>query len=340
MIWTAQDVEAQRDGPYGGGPIPDVPVLPGIGEAELPAGFDLLTAVAPPRGTKAAMIAAAYGLRGVREQPMGSNHAPPVTTWYGLGNVSWCDETVSFEGDQSGNAAAIGGRFAFCPAHTRWFLLQGQWDYGAGDIEEGDVVFYRWDRARSLDAEHVGLVVHKYADGTFLSAEGNHDDRFEIVHRDGTYVAGRGRPKYNPQEDTLKTVVDLGAHQPQTIKAGERRSLSYELEYADQDKVHTDAAKGTRYPSVFVKGGDAPYGVTAEVILDHPPAGDVVLSIASYARDADTFERDIRGKDLVTERDVLHSNIRMSDQHKYRVDIENKSARDVIVKEAYLFIAH
>lgn len=191
LDWSLEEIDARRDDP-----MPDVPTIDGI--APVDPEFITMAALlaAPPLGTRAAMVAQAHALVGLREQPMGSNHAPPVTTWYGVGNVSWCDESISYEAYKSGNLAALGGKFAYCPAHTRWFLAHGLWKYGAGDIQVGDVIFYNWSRGATLDADHVGLVVHVYSDGTFQVAEGNQADGFNLVHRDKTYVAGRGRPKY------------------------------------------------------------------------------------------------------------------------------------------------
>lgn len=152
---------------------------------------------------------------------------------------------------------------------------------------------------------------------------------------------GAPRPKSpkppDPQEETLKTVVDLGAVKPQTIPAGQRRSIAFEVEYADPDKVHSD--NGAQ-PSVAPKGKDAPYAVTVEVVLDARPGPGAELTIASYSRSGEAFERDIRGIELIGARHVLHSNIRMSDAHKYRADVVNHSGADVVVQRAYLFVAH
>lgn len=149
----------------------------------------------------------------------------------------------------------------------------------------------------------------------------------------------RGAPRPAPQEEILKTVVDLGALTPQTAAAGQRMSLSFEVEYADPDKVHTDPEGDARYPSVFPKGGDAPYAVTVEVVLAAAPGTGAELVIASYRRDVDEHERDIRGISLTGDRTVLTSVIRMSDAHKYRADIVNRSAADIVVRRAYLLIA-
>jgi hypothetical protein len=190
LDWSLEEIEARRHNL-----MPDIPTIAGIAPIDPESITMAALLAAPALGTREAMIAAAYALVGLREQPMGSNKAPPVTTWYGLIG-SWCDMSISYEGEQSDNLAHLGGKFCYCPAHTRWFLAHGLWEYGAGDLQPGDVVFYNWSKGATLDADHVGLVVHVYSDGTFLAAEGNHNDGFYLVHRDHTYVAGRGRPKY------------------------------------------------------------------------------------------------------------------------------------------------
>lgn len=241
LDWTPEQIDARRNWH-----MADVPVLPGIGPgelgqpAELPAAlFTMLVAAAPARGSAAAMVAAERALVGVREQPLGSNYAPPITPWYGIGNASWCDECVSYAADKSGNAAAVGGKFAYCPAHTRWFLSQGRWKYGAGDLREGDVVFYRWSGPiHDLDADHVGVVLHVYADGSFLAGEGNHNDVFAIVHRDATYVAGRGRPNYNAQGDDMPIRTSLSIDKAQPLKWGEFVPLIWGTENADPKDAH------------------------------------------------------------------------------------------------------
>jgi hypothetical protein len=137
----------------------------------------------------------------------------------------------------------------------------------------------------------------------------------------------------------LKTVVDLGATAAQTIPAGGRRSLAFEVEYLDPDDIHTDAGDGVRYPSIFPKGADAPYAVTVEVILAAAAPAGVEMTIAAYRRTEDVHERDIRGLTLSGTRSVLTSVIRMSDRHKYRADIVNGSGADITVQRAYLLIA-
>lgn len=185
--WSDAEIEARRNDL-----MPDVPVLPGIAEVDQTAD---LTAMAAARGTEAAMVQAAQALLGTSEHPPGSNHNF-ITQWYGIGDGSWCDMSVSYEAWKSGNAAAVGGMFAYCPSHTRWFLAHGEWKYGGGDLRPGDVVFYNWSRGATLDADHVGVIERVLSDGTFYALEGNTSDVFARRHRDHTYVAGRGRPHY------------------------------------------------------------------------------------------------------------------------------------------------
>jgi hypothetical protein len=150
---------------------------------------------------------------------------------------------------------------------------------------------------------------------------------------------GGGTPEPS-EEEVLRTVVDLGARDPQTIPGGARQSLSFEVEYLDQDKVHTDAKDGTRYPSIFPKGGDQPYAVTVQLVLDAKPADGVMISLASYDRDSNDWVRDIRFEDVVTQRHIMHANLRMNSGQKYRADIVNNSGQPVTVNDAYLLIAH
>lgn len=190
LDWSLAEIEARRDDL-----MPDVPTIDGIAPVDPESITMAALLAAPALGTRDAMVAQAHALVGIHEKPMGSNKAPPITTWYGMVG-SWCDMSISYEGYKSGCLAALGGKFAYCPAHTRWFLAHGLWKYGASDIQVGDVIFYNWSIGPTLNADHVGLVVHDYKDGTFLVAEGNQNDGFNLVHRDKKYVAGRGRPKY------------------------------------------------------------------------------------------------------------------------------------------------
>jgi hypothetical protein len=156
---------------------------------------------------------------------------------------------------------------------------------------------------------------------------------------DAATAAALARALGPVEEDALKTIIDMGSNKAETVPAGERRSLDFEIEWADPDGVHTDAKDGAGYPSVLPRGGDAAYSVCVEVFLADEPGPGVELFVSSYKRDANDFERDIRGMALARRHDVLSGLVRMSDQHKYRADVVNNSGQDVVVERAFLLIA-
>lgn len=282
-----------------------------------------------------------------------------LNTWYYGRRVSgndyaWCLVTECYAQNHFDILAANGGKAAGCPSMKARAERVGAKvvirPKSTKDMEPGDPLAY--DFNHTDEPEHTGTFVAAISSTEFYATEGNtstsqYSDAIALkrrsVHDVLWHIELLGVDTTTPAEDVLKTVVDMGATKPQTIKAGKRGSLEFELEYLDPTKVHTDAdmaKKGKRYPSVFPKGADAPYAVTAEVVLAGRPAPGVELTIASYKHDVDEFERDIRGTEIVGDRVTLHSNIRMSDQHRYRADVLNTSTQDVVVKSAYLFIAH
>jgi hypothetical protein len=276
----------------------------------------------------------------------GKSHSACVTYWrntrvFHTRDRGWLDIGYSFmvcahgyvmegRGWQRAQAAQPGG-------NTTWTSVT----FAGGPSERptsAQITAFRelrnWLRGRGLAA-----AVSYHSRFTSTSCPGN------ILRRmvqDGSLISG-GIPKQPtpPEEDeTLKTLVDLGARDPQTIPAGERRSLSFEVEYLDPSKIHTDAADGARYPSIFPKGGDAPYAVTVQLVLEGKPGEGVMVSLAAYDRDSNTFDRDVRFEDVLAPRHIMHANLRMSAARKYRADIVNNSGGDVVVNDAYLLIAH
>ncbi|HZE29894.1 MAG TPA: CHAP domain-containing protein [Actinoallomurus sp.] len=166
-------------------------------------------------GTATGMIKVGRTLLGTTEHPDGSNHAPPITTEYGF-DGAWCDMSVTYEANHSANLPAVGGRFAYVPAHAQWFKSKGRFHSGKSGIKAGDIVFYNWSRRKGTTlCDHVGLVEKVFSDGSFYSLEGNTSDAFRRQHRDSTYVSGYGRPVYTSttQEDDMqpKDKLPVGA---------------------------------------------------------------------------------------------------------------------------------
>jgi CHAP domain len=298
-------------------------------------------------GTANGLITQARKLIGTTEHPAGSN-SNFITAWYGFPGA-WCDMTVSYEAAHSDNLTAIGGKFAYCPAHAEWFKSRGRWHYGISGIRAGDVVFFEWSGRRTTVADHVGIVERVLSDGTIYTIEGNIGDACRREHRDGTYVAGYGRPLYDAApaaaEELLKTLVDLGTDKPFDVAPGQRKSIAFDLEYTGGDplKVHTDGL----YPSIFPEGKAlAPYAIRADVQLKAlAPGQRLTLELCKYDRKSNDYVRtivseDFDGIDGGSFSKVLSAVIPMSDAYKYRVDIVNRSASSVTVVTAHWQVAH
>jgi hypothetical protein len=295
-----------------------------------------------------------------------SNNDNPFNTWYygrrvSGNNYAWCAVTECYVENHFNILTINGGKVAYVPnmvsvAHRAgakvWHKPGSVPKQGTSWAKPGNKLCY--DFNHTGEAEHTGTFIKRLSSTTFLAREGNTasgkgsdvlDDKIRSVHDVLDCIELLGVADVattTPTEEVLKTLLDLGAEQSQTIKAGKRGSLGYELEYTggDPSKIHSDAKAGERFPSLFPTGGDAPYGVTATVKLSTPPKPGVKLAISQYERDTNTHERDIRTQGLVAPDDVLHANVRMSDKHKYRVDLINDSDQDVVVEKAYLLIVH
>jgi hypothetical protein len=57
----------------------------------------------------------------------GANNSTKYGKWYGMDRVPWCNIFVSWVFAQAGQAKAIGGKFAYVPAHAAWFRRKGRW---------------------------------------------------------------------------------------------------------------------------------------------------------------------------------------------------------------------
>lgn len=219
-IWTEARIDALRN------TLPAyVPVVPGIdpGVSQDPDLYGTVTAliagVVPAMGTKARMIYAAQTLLGTVEKPLGSNKCP-VCRWYNehiapIGNGPWCDMGITEEAHESGNAVAVcGGEdrgFALTTAHAADFQRRGLWHWGAGGLDDGDVVFFSWSRGRKIsDIEHVELVEKNLGAHRRSTIGCNVSNACRRETRDDTYVVGYGRPPYAGAED-VALVVSLGA---------------------------------------------------------------------------------------------------------------------------------
>lgn len=123
-------------------------------------------------GEKAVAYAAKYV--GKTEQPLGSNHFPGITDWYGMGDVPYCMEGVTRSYIEAGSKAAFqrGARWSYVP----FFVSAArEGSYGLRVVSfagarKGDPVAFDWDGGV---ADHVGLFVEKLSPTTFKTIEFN-----------------------------------------------------------------------------------------------------------------------------------------------------------------------
>lgn len=175
-------------------------------------------------GTVAAMLAQARATLGLGESPPGSNHNK-ITSWYNaniarIGDGAWCDMGVTYWAAHSGNLDAIlagkGVGYAYTVWHAQRFQREDRWHYGTAGIKPGDIVFFNWQRTRSVGGiDHVGIV-EKVRGGTLYTIEANKGDKCVRVARDSTYVVGYGRPDY---ETPVSVMPPADPAKPATIRA-------------------------------------------------------------------------------------------------------------------------
>lgn len=302
-----------------------------------------------------AMIKAMRSFLGTKEQPPGSNFVPSITVWYnvkfkiGTNKFAWCAATITKAAWMSGQQKVVvnGTGYAYVPALFAWAKAHGYKIHTGGIPAKGAIVGFRWDGAKgTTSCDHVGLC--EASDGkTFYSLEGNIGDEMQREHRDGKFVSVWFMPAYINTTDggTMKVVLDLGMKEPNDFPAGSadtptRKSVSYEVEYLDPDNIHSDVAKdGTRYPSFFVKQS-AGYMVEAEMFFTEKLPDGVYCHLSQYEKDTNNWIRDVRGTQLTPGLDhvLVPLQVRMDTDHKYRVDLVNKSGTALTVSSAYLIM--
>lgn len=132
---------------------------------------------------------------GYAESPPGSNHTK-YCDWYGL-TGPWCDMFQCWAFDRAGASAAIGGKFAYTPAHANWFRKNGQW---GTTPKVGALVFFAWNLGRIA---HVGFVTGVNSDGSIETIEGNTDEAGGrtggkvMRRRRNSGIVGYGYPAYD-----------------------------------------------------------------------------------------------------------------------------------------------
>jgi peptidoglycan hydrolase-like protein with peptidoglycan-binding domain len=151
-------------------------------------------------------------LIGTRENPDGSNKAPPVTTWYPMVG-RWCAMAVSYALAHSGHAPHV--KFARVAIGVAKFKDR-EWGTWHSTPQPGDLVFYSFGGARP---DHVGMVEVVGSNGAFTTIEGNVGDRCKRLARSRSTrgLLGFGRPNYDGRHSSIP-----GQPPPRTLTLGSR----------------------------------------------------------------------------------------------------------------------
>lgn len=142
------------------------------------------SAATPAKGSSSAMIAAALGELGYREQAKGYTK---FGKWfqgvekpkYSVTNAAWCDMFVSWCADQAGLSTAEMPRSASCTTHVAAFKNMGRYRVSAArggnyTPQQGDLIFFYDSKIYPSGnrLRHVGIVLYTEGDRVF-TIEGN-----------------------------------------------------------------------------------------------------------------------------------------------------------------------
>lgn len=86
----------------------------------------------------------------------GSDNFNRYGAWYGMNRVPYCAIGLTYAAFRVNGAAAIGGRWAYCPWWAAWFRSRGRW---SDTPARGRIVFFDWTGEQRKGSEmHVAIV--------------------------------------------------------------------------------------------------------------------------------------------------------------------------------------
>jgi hypothetical protein len=160
---------------------------------DVAAAFNGARAASP--GVKA--LAVARRQLGVAEVPPGSNRTP-YGRWFGADGEPWCAIFLSYCFVRGAGIVLCGGvdgpgvaarGCAYVPTLEGWLRDTRQWLEGE-PLKPGDIAIFDWDGG---EPDHCGLVVRDLGGGSFLTIEGNTENRVARRTRSATDATGFGR---------------------------------------------------------------------------------------------------------------------------------------------------
>lgn len=164
------------------------------------------------------IIAKAESYIGTKESPAYSNNVIFNTDYYGHpvngASYPWC---VTFVWDIFRMCGASdlfydGRKTAYCPAVLAWGRENG---LIVTDGREGDLILFDWDNTNPNDADHIGFIKAKSADGYYITIEGNtsitdNSNGGEVMERRrSSCIRAIIRPKYDAEPNPEKTIEEL-----------------------------------------------------------------------------------------------------------------------------------
>ena len=133
----------------------------------------------------------------------------------GINPAQWCYLFVRWCFKEAGNPKAIPSG-AYTPAAVEGFKTKFQW-HTKGTPRAGDVLFFDIPNDGVDRVSHAGLFVKECSDGTWLTIEGNtsptaagdqrNGGQVSIKKRPPAWIVGWGRPKYEPANTPIVSVI-------------------------------------------------------------------------------------------------------------------------------------
>ena len=124
--------------------------------------------------------------------------------WYGMQGAPYCAMGLSWVAARSGDAAGMGGKFAYCPFWVQWFQDHGKWGQTP---KRGALVFFNFGFNIAVHVEWV----EKVLDGGMIQTIGfntsagnagsqnNGEGVYRRIRSASSGVEGYGYPTYTPE---------------------------------------------------------------------------------------------------------------------------------------------
>lgn len=191
---------------------------------------------------------------GTKESPPYSNNVIFNTHYYGHpvygSQYAWCATTVwdVFRIADASELFYDGEKTAGCCQILNWGRNNGL-EVSKYEGRYGDIILFDWDNTGYDDADHVGMIITRNADGTYTTIEGNtsvgnDSDGGEVMKRirDTSCIRAILRPKY--EEYSPAPVDTIPYHRFPTVQRGSSNETWVKIAQAGVGLMFTDADGG------------------------------------------------------------------------------------------------